>query len=227
MTTAGIAREFGGAKAVLQKDVMLKWLKENNEKPEAFVQAQSNFMRSCAAYCVATYVLGIGDRHNDNIMCTRNGFFFHIDFGHFLGNFKSKMGIKRETAPFVLTQQYVEGCGVFPQRFWSFMQLTLCFFFLVMGGKKSANYREFVSLCCKIFNILRRNADLFITLFHLMLLTGIPELQKEKDIEYLRTALHLHLSEAEASKKFEELIDKALGSKMTNVNHFVHNLAKK
>jgi phosphatidylinositol kinase/protein kinase (PI-3 family) len=54
MTTAGIAREFGGAKAVLQKDVMLKWLKENNEKPENFVQAQNNFMRSCAAYCVAT-----------------------------------------------------------------------------------------------------------------------------------------------------------------------------
>lgn len=92
-----------------------------------------------------------------------------------------------------------------------------------MGSKKSVMYQEFVTLCCRIFNVLRRNADLFITLFHMMTLTGIPELRSEADIKYLRSALHLEMTEVEAARKFTKLIDEAYNSKATTLNHWIHS----
>lgn len=164
------------------------------------------------------YVLGIGDRHNDNIMVTMLGNLFHIDFGHFLGNYKSKFGIKRERAPFIFTHQYQA----------------------VIGDLDSDRWNQYVRRCKAAYNVLRKNANLLINLFHMMLATGkekriclafaqwecncagIPELREEKDIEYLRTALSLEKTDEEASKYIESLIYEALNCKTTTLNDMAH-----
>jgi phosphatidylinositol kinase/protein kinase (PI-3 family) len=161
-------------------------------------------MFSCAGYTVASFVLGLGDRHNDNIMIRKSGHLFHIDFAHFLGNMMKWRGIKRETAPFVLTNEFVH----------------------VMGGEKSEMFKSFVALCCSAYNILRRNNRLLVSLFVMMLHAGLPQLQKAEDIEHLKTALAVDMTDAEADIHFRKLIMQSLKSRTTKMNFAIHNLAK-
>jgi phosphatidylinositol-4,5-bisphosphate 3-kinase len=203
-TSANITRTIaGGAKGAFRKDTFETWLKRENATADLYSGAVENFSLSCASYCVGTYVLGIGDRHNDNIMVTRSGQLFHIDFGHFLGNIKRKFGVKRERAPFVFTPDFA----------------------YVMGGEGAAKYKEFEEQCVREYQVLRRNTGMLITLFVLMLSTGIPELQSKSAIEYLRNALQVDASVAEASKYFKGLIKESLNSKATQWNNYVHIMA--
>jgi phosphatidylinositol 4-kinase B len=84
----------------------------NYGKPNSkeFKQAQMNFADSLAAYSLASYILQIKDRHNANIILTKNGHVVHIDFGFLLTSAPGK-GLKFETAPFKLTTSFVRVLG--------------------------------------------------------------------------------------------------------------------
>ena len=68
-----------GQIAALQLDSsqLYKWIRDNNK--DKLAQAIETFTASCAGYCVATFILRIGDRHPDNIMVNEDGQIFHID----------------------------------------------------------------------------------------------------------------------------------------------------
>uniref|UniRef100_A0A8C8J5T9 phosphatidylinositol-4,5-bisphosphate 3-kinase n=1 Tax=Oncorhynchus tshawytscha TaxID=74940 RepID=A0A8C8J5T9_ONCTS len=208
-TIANIQRNNSNsaATAAFNKDALLNWLKSKNPE-DKLDQAIEEFTLSCAGYCVATYVLGIGDRHNDNIMIKETGQLFHIDFGHFLGNFKSKFGINRERVPFILTYDFVH---------------------VIQQGRtnNSEKFERFRECCEQAYKILCRNGTLFVNLFAMMKAAGLPELSSFKDIQYLKDSLALGKSEEEALKNFKVKFNEALReSWKTKVNWMMHSLAK-
>lgn len=205
------AKTIAEVSGVSDNKKLYEWIKnhQTNEfgeiDPDKVKAAVKRFTVSCAGYSVATYILGIGDRHNDNIMVTTSGNLFHIDFGHFLGNIKCYMGFKREWAPFVLTPDFV----------------------YVMGGEGSEMFELYRRLCCRAFLILRRHADLIFNLFSMMRSTGIPELTCVEDTEYIRMALVLDRSEREAEEAFHDVIKKCLDLKWTvQVMWWFHDVRK-
>ena len=54
---------------------LYKWIREHNKNKVD--QAIETFTLSCAGYCVATFILGIGDRHPDNIMVQSGKFAYN------------------------------------------------------------------------------------------------------------------------------------------------------
>ncbi|TWW56207.1 Phosphatidylinositol 4,5-bisphosphate 3-kinase catalytic subunit gamma isoform [Takifugu flavidus] len=207
VTIAAIQRSVGGTTGAFRNDALYEWLRSKGPPEEIHHTTVERFVKSCAGYCVATYVLGIGDRHNDNIMVTNDGNLFHIDFGHILGNTKHFLGMNREHVPFVLTPDFL----------------------YVMGGAKGRSslwIQAFRDTCTRAYLSLRSHSQLLITLFSLMLLTGIPELSTSEDMRYLRKALQEEQSETEAKEHFLQQIAECEKMGWTvQANWWIHMLA--
>jgi phosphatidylinositol kinase/protein kinase (PI-3 family) len=157
---------------------------------------------SLAGYCVATYVLGIGDRHCSNMMMQADGHFFHIDFGHFLGHFKRKViagvSVKRENEMFYYSEALED----------------------VLKHYKV--FDEFSKACVKALGLLREHASLLIYLLLSMLGTGIEELETREDVRFVERALMIDKDDAFLKKQWTDMLKKTKGSWKQAANDRIH-----
>ncbi|XP_039539857.1 phosphatidylinositol 4-phosphate 3-kinase C2 domain-containing subunit alpha isoform X2 [Pimephales promelas] len=185
---------------------LAEWLRKYNPAEDEYEKASENFIYTCAGCCVATYILGICDRHNDNIMLRSTGHMFHIDFGKFLGHAQMIGSFKRDRAPFVLTSDMA---------------------YVINGGERpTSRFQLFVDLCSQAYNLIRKHSNLFLNLLSLMTQSGLPELTGLQDLKYVCDALQPQTTDAEATIFFTRLIESSLGSVATKFNFFIHNLAQ-
>ncbi|KAF2434393.1 phosphatidylinositol 3-kinase catalytic subunit [Tothia fuscella] len=185
---------------------ILDFLKKNNPDSKAPLgvrkETMETYIKSCAGYCVITYILGVGDRHNDNLLLSPNGNFFHADFGYILG---------RDPKPFAplmkLSKDMVDA----------------------MGGTHHEYYHQFKQYCFTAYASLRKSANLILNLFALMSEANIPDIRIEPDkaVQKVQDRFLLDKSDQDAVKDFEMQIDTSLTAMMPVVIDRMHAVTQR
>ena len=167
---------------------------DKNNKEDAQKRLDT-YINSSAGYSIATFILGIGDRHLENLMIDDKGRLFHIDFGYILGK-----DIKVAAPLIKLSKEMLEP----------------------MGGKGSQIYENFKLKCVNAYWILRDKAREIVNMFYLMIDSGIPQLNNIEDLYKLHDKFVPGYSKQEASNSILSKIDEsanAFGGSMIDIGH--------
>jgi phosphatidylinositol 3-kinase len=194
---------------VLQNGGIQAYLRQHNPMDGAEFginpTAMDTFVRSCAGYCVITYILGVGDRHLENLVMQPDGHFFHLDFGYILGNDpKPWPAAMRITKPMIAA----------------------------MGGLHHHNFQRFTLLACSTFSILRKSASLILNMLELMVDAGIadlshrPTLGPDMVLRAVEEKFVLHLSEEDADEHLRNIVQKSANASAPLIYDKIHDIAR-
>lgn len=117
---------------------------------------KSRFAQSLAISSCLSYILGLGDRHLDNIMINSRGQIFHIDYGYLMDNpMTSILG-----APNIkITNVMVD----------------------FLGGESSIYYKEFKSYTIKVYDVMRLYTNVIVNYYEMIGLEGFIVWETFKD----------------------------------------------
>lgn len=183
------------------------FLKDKNPDPSEpmgiSAECMDTYVRSCAGSCVISYILGIGDRHLDNVMMNAKGQLFHIDFGFIFGR-----DPKPFPPPFRFTRSMVDA----------------------MGGEESVHYAQFKSLCCQAYSWLRKSANLVLSLLSLMGDAGIPDMSPPLSdlptvLAKVEERFRLDLTDEQAEQFFLGLIVETINAIAPRIMELAHQFA--
>jgi len=166
---------------------------------EVYDEMINRFIKSCAGYCMCTYILCVGDRHLDNILLREDGALFHIDFGYILGRDPRSWAV----GPIRLTRDMIE----------------------TMGGRGSPGFEKFISYCCQAYRVLRRNASLILNLLHLMKDSQIDNIFEDHEsvLQIVRDRFDLDRTDEAAEIWLLDKLNKCEDTIITQFADTMHN----
>lgn len=196
----GICEFVVGAKAISKILEQTKGYIEDFFDPKCKEECRDRFIKSSAAYIVISYVLGVGDRHLDNLLMTSKGKFFHVDFGYLFGQDPKPLPCAVRVIPEMIS-------ALDPKN-----------------AKQTTGYTRFLRYCAIIYNAIRRKADEICCLIALMREAELPHLPKEdtKIAAILLDRLHLELTEKQAEKQIVNEIDRSVAALFPKIFEWLH-----
>lgn len=201
------SQTFSAIASKFHTNPALAYLRQHNPDDGAYLgvrkETLDTFAKSCAGYCVITYILGVGDRHLENLLLAPDGHFFHADFGFILG---------RDPKPFApalkLSKEMADA----------------------MGGANppSEVYLQFKQYCFLAFAALRKSSNLILNLFSLMVHANIPDIKAEPDkaVFKVKERFHLELNEEDAIRHLDRIMEDSLNGIMPVVIDRLHDFVQ-
>jgi len=162
---------------------------------EEFLTAQRNFVQSCAAYCIVSYLIQVKDRHNGNILLDNEGHIIHIDYGFILSCSPKNLGF--ESSPFKLTPEFVE----------------------VMGGPGGDMFEYFKILILQGLVAARKHQDKFTSLVDIIRAgSQLPCFSNSSStVQAMKSRFHLNLTEEQLHSLVDTMVDQSIHSLTTKL----------
>lgn len=194
-------------------------------------EKMDRFVRSCAGYCVVTYLLGVGDRHLDNLLLAPDGRFFHGESSRIsvhphlvaINPDLPLIFLSFTLLPLPVDFGYIlnRDPKPFPPPVKVSKEMVDC-----MGGPTSPNHARFRQLCFTAFSILRKNANLILNLVGLMQDAPVGDIKVEPDraVGKVLEKFRLDLSDSDARVFFDDLLQQS--SYLTVVFDRLHDAAQ-
>lgn len=129
-------------KISLNNYTIQNYILENNPD-EIISNIKDKFFKSLAISSCLSYILGLGDRHLDNIMINKKGLLFHIDYGYLMENpITNIFG-----APIIrVTNEMID----------------------FLGGINSSYYQQFKEYITNVFDIMRLYTNIILMYYHIL-----------------------------------------------------------
>jgi len=175
------------------QDYFFREFGQNNS--EEYLTAQRNFVQSCAAYCIVSYLVQVKDRHNGNILLDDEGHLIHIDYGFILSCSPKNLGF--ESSPFKLTPEFVE----------------------VMGGPGGDMFEYFKILILQGLVAARKHQDKFTSLVDIMRAgSQLPCFNNSSGtIQAMKGRFHMNLTEDQLHALVDAMVEQSLNSITTKL----------